>query len=109
MITQQPSDPVPQGYREGLIQGIAVVLGFSLVFLKFIVIDPESGNWTVLGAIAAALCGVSCGMQMYALWRGLQIADNQVIVYDVTVKCFGVALLILGLTIVILIVAMNIY
>ena len=95
-LPTQSEQPLPAGYRQGLISAITVLLGFSLLFLRFVVFEPASGPWTRLGAISASLVSVSTIVQLFALWRALQPADDKIRVYTVTVRWFVAGILILG-------------
>jgi len=50
---------LPTGYRQGFITAITVLVTFSLAYLRFVVFEPQSGDWTPLGLAAACLDGVS--------------------------------------------------
>ncbi|MGO4842805.1 hypothetical protein AB4144_62090, partial [Rhizobiaceae sp. 2RAB30] len=63
MVTEDPSSlkaagkdnsnrPLPQGYRQGVITAISVMLGFSLYFLRFWSLEA-SGDWTLVTFLAA--------------------------------------------------------
>jgi hypothetical protein len=111
MATEPPPSPetVPSGYREAYVAAVAVVLGFTLVYLKFVVFDQESGDWSLVGGIAAGFGVLSCIGQFYSLWRGLQVADNRAAVYNVTVRVFAVSIVLFGISAAILLIAFNIY
>jgi hypothetical protein len=87
---------LPVGYRQGVITAITVVLGFSLVFLRFWSFEAP-GNWDVSSAISAIVMGISIVGQVVTLWRSLQIEDDQPAEYRKTLRWF------LGSTIVLLI------
>lgn len=79
--------PLPNGYRTGIITAITVLLGFSLLFLRFWSFEAP-GRWNWLAVLAAALLGVSIALQFVALWRALQIADDTVKEYTKTLRWF---------------------
>ncbi|HTX75992.1 MAG TPA: hypothetical protein VMD29_07295 [Terracidiphilus sp.] len=79
--------PLPLGYRQGIITAITVLLGFSLVFLRYWGFELP-GTWTVSAEIAAGLAAVSILMQMIALWRALQIRDDDEVEYAKTLRWF---------------------
>ncbi len=79
--------PLPQGYRQGIITAITVLLGFSLLFLRFWTFEAP-GKWTKSSIIATALLALALGLQLIALWRALQIADDDEIEYSKTLKWF---------------------
>jgi hypothetical protein len=48
-VSDKPPAPdlvIPNGYRQGLITSITVILAFSLAFLRFAAFEPASGPWT---------------------------------------------------------------
>ncbi|RPH69166.1 MAG: hypothetical protein EHM78_16205 [Myxococcaceae bacterium] len=87
---------LPVGYRQGVITAITVVLGFSLVFLRFWGFEAP-GDWDVSSALSAIVMGISIVGQVVTLWRSLQIEDDDPAVYRKTLRWF------LGSTIVLLI------
>jgi hypothetical protein len=50
--------PVPAGYREGLVGAITVVLGFSLLFMRYWSLEAP-GDWDALSFIAEVLLVVA--------------------------------------------------
>jgi hypothetical protein len=86
---------LPTGYRQGLITSITVVLTASLLFFRFLAIEPASGPWTRSGAISASVAAISICMQFYVLWRALQPRDEEIAVYRVTLRWFAAAILFL--------------
>jgi hypothetical protein len=93
---------VPPGYREAFIVAVTVILGFSVLYLKFVVLDPESGPWSVTGGIATVFGVISCLLQLLVLWRGLQPADHSVAVYAKTLRWFLAAIVTLAASVLIL-------
>jgi hypothetical protein len=93
---------LPAGYRQGAINSITVVLTASLLFFRFIVFEPSSGPWNLLGVSSAAFMAVSLLCQLYTLWRALQPEDEQVRIYRITLRWFvsSIALLIVSLAII---------
>src|SRR5512142_166060 len=71
----RPHRPPPQGYRQGLITAVTVLLGFSLSFLRFWGFEAP-GEWTLRSVTAAAAIVVSIAMQVVALSRSLRVADD---------------------------------
>lgn len=71
----RPRRPPPQGYRQGLITAVTVLLGFSLSFLRFWGFEAP-GEWTLRSVTAAAAIVVSIAMQVVALSRSLRVADD---------------------------------
>jgi hypothetical protein len=88
--------PLPAGYRQGLITAITVLLGLSFVFFRYLVFDTTSGDWSHPGEVSAVLAFASISVQLFALWRALQVADDKIPVYNVTVRWFVAGVLLLG-------------
>jgi len=89
---------VPQGYRAGIITAITVLLGFSLAFLRFWGFEAP-GKWTLRSVISTGILVLAVALQIFALFRSLQLEDDLVSEYRKTVAWFiasAVALL-LGL------------
>ncbi len=89
---------IPQGYRAGIITAITVLLGFSLTFLRFWGFEAP-GKWTLRSVISTGTLVVAVGLQIFALFRSLQLEDDEAREYRKTVAWFiasAVALL-LGL------------
>lgn len=87
--------PPPSGYRQGLITSITVFLGFSLVFIRFWSFEA-SGDWTVPSLTAAMFLAVSIVLQIVALWRSLQVEDDDVTEYKKTLRWFLSAIIVLS-------------
>jgi hypothetical protein len=89
--------PLPNGYRQGVITAITVMLGFSLYFLRFWGLEA-SGDWTLPTFLATVPVFLSTICLFVALWRSLQVADDDEPVYRVTLRWFlsGVLLALLG-------------
>lgn len=88
--------PVPAGYRQGVITAITVLLGFSLAFWRFWGFE-SSGRWTLRSAFAAVALVAAVSLQIVALFRALRIEDDEVAEYRKTVGWFlasAVALLV---------------
>jgi hypothetical protein len=79
--------PVPIGYRQGIITAITVLLGFSLLFFRYLDFELP-GEWTISSAIAAILMALSVLLQFVALWRSLQIKDDDETEYGITLRWF---------------------
>lgn len=79
--------PLPAGYRQGVISAITVTIGFSLVFLRYWSFEAE-GNWTISSLVAAGLLTLSILLALFALWRSLQPEDDDLPVYRVTLRWF---------------------
>jgi uncharacterized membrane protein YidH (DUF202 family) len=86
--------PLPAGYRQGVITAITVLLGFSLIFLRYWGFELP-GTWTISAAIAALLAGFSVVLQMIALWRSLQVEDDDEVEYKKTLRWFLISAILL--------------
>lgn len=82
---QEP--PLPAGYRSGIITGITVVLGFSLLFLRSWLFELP-GEWTSSGVTAATLLLIAIVLELIALWRSLQPKDEIPKEYRLTLRWF---------------------
>lgn len=96
---ERPRVPLPIGYRQGIITAITVLLGFSLVFLRFWGFELP-GAWTVSAVVAAVLAGLAVVFQMIALWRSLQLKDDDVREYEKTLRWFLASAVLLLLSLV---------
>jgi hypothetical protein len=83
----QPSRPVPEGYRQGLITAITVLLGFSLTFLRFWGFEAP-GQWALRSVISTGTSLVAIVLQLVALFRSLRIEDQEECEYRKTVRWF---------------------
>jgi len=102
-----PGDPakgskagLPQGYRQGLVTAITVFLGFSLSFVRFWNFE-HAGAWTWIGAIPACVIAAGIVVQLVALHRSLEVADDEPGRYAATVRCFfaGIVVVVVGVVI----------
>jgi hypothetical protein len=89
--------PLPNGYRQGIITAITVLLGFSLLFFRFWSFEAP-GEWTFLAVLATVLLGLSILLQFVALWRALQVADDDETEYRNTLRWVLGSILTLGLS-----------
>jgi hypothetical protein len=64
-----------------------VPLGFSLLFFRYLDFELP-GEWTISSAIAAILMALSILLQFVALWRSLQIKDDDETEYGITLRWF---------------------
>jgi len=78
---------LPEGYRAALVTAITVFLGFSLYFLRYWGLENPD-KWTVKGAIAAGVVVLGIAVQLVALFRSLDIRDNDRKRYSATVNFF---------------------
>ena len=90
--------PLPAGYRQGLITAITVLLGFSLLFLRFWDFELP-GAWSLASAVAAILMALAILLEVVTLWRSLQVKDDDETEYGKTLRWFGLsaALLLISL------------
>ncbi len=64
-----------------------MLLGFSLLFFRCLDFELP-GEWTISSAIAAILMALSILLQFVALWRSLQIKDDDETEYGITLRWF---------------------
>ena len=92
--------PLPEGYRQGIITAITVLLGFTLAFFRFWGFEA-SGEWTLRSIIAATTLVVAVVLQIIALFRSLRLEDDSREEYRKTVIWFvaSAVVLLVGLLI----------
>jgi hypothetical protein len=97
---EQQHRPLPQGYRQGIITAITVLLGFSLAFFRFWGFEA-SGEWSARSIIAAGTLVVAVLLQIVALFRSLRLEDDDPNEYRKTVMWFttSAVVLLIGLLI----------
>ncbi len=86
--------PIPSGYRQGIIAAITVLLGFSLVFMRYWSFEPP-GELTRPSVIAGLLLLIAIINEFYALWRALQIEDDDEQEYRTTLRWFLTSIFVL--------------
>jgi hypothetical protein len=79
--------PLPQGYRQGIITAITVLLGFSLGFLRFWGFDLP-GPWTLASVLPTATLILAITLQIFALYRSLRLEDDEEREYRKTMQWF---------------------
>lgn len=84
---EEADRPLPNGYRQGVITAISVILGFSLYFARFWALEA-AGEWTLASFLASVPVFLSIMCLSVALWRSLQVADDKERVYRKTLKWF---------------------
>jgi len=89
------SMPLPQGYRQGLITAITVMLGFNLAFVRFWSFEA-SGAWTARSFVAAVGLTFAFVLQIVALVRSLRLEDEEPAEYRTTVRWFVASVVVLG-------------
>jgi hypothetical protein len=80
--------PLPQGYRQGIITAITVFLAFSLAFLRFWSLEA-SGAWHGGAVVSAAALAGGVGLHLVALFRALDVRDDDEPRYARTVQIFA--------------------
>jgi len=88
----RPRAPLPAGYRQGIISAITVMVGFSLLFLRYWSFEAD-GEWTIVSFVAAVLLAGAVILELYALWRSLLPEDDDEPVYRVTLGWFFAAVI----------------
>lgn len=73
---RKPHTPLPAGYRQGVVSAITVVIGFSLLFMRYWGFEA-TGRVTRLSVAAGLLLLVAILLEFYALWRSLQLEDDE--------------------------------
>ena len=91
---------VPAGYRQALVTAIALFLSLSIAFLRFWSFEAP-GSWTPASTAAAILTAAGIVLQLIALFRALDIRDEVLSRYRVTVRFFfvGIVIVIIGATV----------
>ena len=77
--------PLPSGYRQAVVTAITVLLGFSLLFLRYWNFEAP-GAWSVAAILASVLLAIAIVLQMVALWRSLQVKDDDELEYAITLR-----------------------
>ena len=85
---------LPQGYRQGIITAITVLLGFSLALFRFWGFEAP-GEWTSRSIIAAATMVIAVVLQIVALFRALRLEDDDPNEYRKTVMWFTTSAVVL--------------
>jgi O-antigen ligase len=84
---ERPHESLPQGYRQGLITAITVLLGFSLALFRFWGFEA-AGEWTPRSLVAAGAMALAVLLQIVALARSLRLEDDEPNEYRKTVRWF---------------------
>lgn len=88
---------LPQGYRQGIITAITVMLGFTLGFFRFWGFEAQ-GQWTRRSFIAAGGLTLALLLEIVALFRSLRLKDDNVVEYGNTVRWFVASAAVLVVT-----------
>jgi uncharacterized membrane protein YczE len=81
----KPPDELPSGYRQGLINALAIFIGFALVFLRYWAFEAP-GEWTLSSLVATVLMGLALLLQVFTLYRALKVEDSLVSEYTKTTR-----------------------
>src|SRR5215475_7119976 len=79
--------PIPQGYREGIITAITVLLGFTLAFFRFWGFEAP-GKWSYRSFFAAVGLVVTMVLQLITLFRAVRLEDDDEGEYRKTTRWF---------------------
>src|SRR5882757_2703739 len=90
---------IPIGFRSGIITAITVLLGFSFLFLRSWVFELP-GEWTLSSAIASILLLLAIVLELFSLWRSLQLKDDHVAEYRLTLRWFLASIIVLLISLV---------
>lgn len=93
-VPEHSGKPLPAGYRQGIITSITVVLGFSLLFVRYWGFEVP-GPWSVASVIAAILLILAIVLEFVALWRSLLVKDDEVTEYNQTLRWFFLSVIVL--------------
>jgi uncharacterized membrane protein YidH (DUF202 family) len=102
---RQPG-PLPEGYRQGIITAITVLLGFTLAFFRFWGFEAP-GEWTIRSIIAASTLVAAVVLQIVALFRSLRLEDDDREEYRKTVMWFVASAVVLLVGLLIAVVAFS--
>lgn len=91
---QRQNRPLPEGYRQGIITAITVLLGFSLALFRFWGFEAP-GEWTSRSIIAAGTMVIAVVLQIVALVRSLRLEDDDPHEYRKTVTWFTTSAVVL--------------
>jgi magnesium-transporting ATPase (P-type) len=103
---QRQQGPLPQGYRQGIITAITVLLGFTLAFFRFWGFEAP-GEWTVQSIIAGSTLNMAVLLQIVALFRSLRLEDDNREEYRKTVLWFVASAVVLLIGLLIAVVAFS--
>ncbi len=97
---RKPRTPLPAGYHQAVVSAITVVIGFSLLFMRYWGFEA-TGRITRLSVAAGLLLLVAILLEFYALWRTLQLEDDDEWEYRRTLRWLtaSVAVLLVSITV----------
>lgn len=90
--------PLPVGYRQGVISAITVLLGFSLLFLRYWSFEAP-GEWSPAAVVSTVLLAIAILLELIALWRSLQLEDDEASEYRKTLRWFLASIVVLLISI----------
>lgn len=95
-----PRKQLPAGYHQAVVSAITVVIGFSLLFMRYWGFEA-TGRITRLSVAAGLLLLVAILLEFYTLWRALQLEDDDEFEYRMTLRWFmtSVAVLLVSITV----------
>lgn len=67
---------VPNGFHQALVSATVFLAGITFAYLKFIVVDGSTQDWTLLAALSALLAIAAVLVQAETLRRSLQLAND---------------------------------
>ena len=76
---------LPDGYRQSLVTAITVFLGFSLYFIRYWGLE-NPGHWSRLDVFTLLVAVAGLVIQLVALFRSLDVRDNELNRYRLTVR-----------------------
>ena len=91
---------LPDGYRSGVITAITVLLGFSFLFLRSWAFELP-GDWTMSSVTAGVLLAIAILLELFTLWRALQLKDDDAAEYGLTLRWFLVSIIMLLVSLVV--------
>jgi uncharacterized membrane protein YidH (DUF202 family) len=77
-----------------VVTAITVVIGFSLLFMRYWGFEA-TGRVTRLSVAAGLLLLVAILLEFYALWRSLQLEDDEESEYRMTLRWFMASVVVL--------------
>jgi len=93
-----PIRALPVGYRQGVISAITVLLGFSLLFLRYWSFEAP-GEWSPAAIVSTILLAIAILLEFVALWRSLQLEDDEPSEYRKTLRWFLASIVVLLISI----------
>jgi hypothetical protein len=76
---------LPNGYRQSLVTAITVFLGFSLYFIRYWGLE-NPGHWGRPSVVTLLVAVAGLVIQFVALFRSLDVRDNELTRYRLTVR-----------------------